>query len=135
MQHLFIECCVSKKLWSDIKTLFGNSIIVPDLTLQSAFFGFYSPNKDTFALNNILLIFKICMYRSRVKNQPDIQLFIKNLHERERMDRQIVLENEKNFPRIFRNVFFYQSSSISNFVNDNILYFLIATQLQERLSL
>ena len=106
MQHLFIECCVSKKLWSDIKTLFSNSITVPDLTLQSAFFGFYSPNKDTFALNNILLIFKICMYRFRGKKQPDIQLFVKNLRERERMERQIVLENEKKLSTHFSKWFF-----------------------------
>ena len=60
-QHLFTECIFSKKLWSDIKTLFSTSIDVPDLTLRRALFGFLDPNNDNFALNNILLIFKLIL--------------------------------------------------------------------------
>ena len=100
-QHLFTECIFSKKLWSDIKTLFSTSIDVPDLTLRRALFGFLDPNNDNFALNNILLIFKICMYRFRGKKQPNITLFIKNLHERERMERHIVLGNVNKLAKHF----------------------------------
>ena len=59
------------------------------------------------------------MYRFRGKKQPDIQLFIKNLQESERMERQIVLENEKKLTTTFFKMVFYQSSSIINILNDD----------------
>ena len=90
MHHLFLDCKVSKKLWSDIKLFFIDNITIPDLTLQSALFGFLGCRNDSFYLNHILLIYKLCLYRFRDKKVPNLQLFIKNLKERELMERQIV---------------------------------------------
>ena len=94
LHHLFLDCVISKKLWSDIKIFFSNNIAIPDLTLQSALFGFLGRSNDNFCLNHILLIYKLCLYRFRNKKVPNLQLFIKNLRERELMERQIVQANE-----------------------------------------
>ena len=64
------------------------------MDLQSAIIGFFD-GKDDSALNNILLIFKLCLYRFRNKKIPDLNLFIKNLREREVLERKIVLFNDK----------------------------------------
>ena len=66
MKHLFCECTVSKSLWDQIKNYFKDTIQIPDLDLQSAILGFFE-GKDNLALNNILLIFKLCLYRFRNK--------------------------------------------------------------------
>ena len=101
MQHLFLDCKVSNSLWFDIKIFFKNNIDIPDLNLQSAIFGFIDSNKDNLALNNVLLIYKLCLYRFRDKKLPNLQLFLKNLKEREFLERQIVLSNENKL--LFHN--------------------------------
>ena len=101
MQHLFLDCEVSKSLWFDIKMFFNNNLDIPDLNLQSVIFGFIDSNKDNLAINNILLIYKLCLYRFRDKKLPNLKLFLKNLREREFMERQIVLSNENKL--LFHN--------------------------------
>ena len=93
MQHLFLDCEFSKVLWLDIKNHFANILTIPDLTLQSAILGFFDVDKDSLALNNILLIYKLCLYRFRDKKVPNFTIFLKNLREREFLERQIVLGN------------------------------------------
>ena len=68
IKHLFCECTVSKSLWDQIKIYFNNTINIPDLTLQSAILGFFEDSN--LALNNILLIYKLCLYRFRNKKHP-----------------------------------------------------------------
>ena len=70
-----------------------DTIQIPDLDLQSAILGFFE-GKDNLALNNILLIFKLCLYRFRNKKTPDLSLFVKNLRERESLERKIVFFND-----------------------------------------
>ena len=90
IQHLFLECTVSKSLWNDIITFFSDTLDIPNLNLQSAVLGYFDSRKDSPALNNILLIFKLCLYRFRDKKVPTFQLFLKNLRARESMERNIV---------------------------------------------
>ena len=92
INHLFVECRVSKTLWNDIKSYFQDIITIPDLDLQSAVLGFFNDDGDL-ALNNILLIFKLCLYRFRNKKTPNFQLFLKNLYDRESLERNIVMSN------------------------------------------
>ena len=95
IQHLFLDCSVSKALWHDIKVFFSSIIDIPDLDLQSAILGFIDSDKDNRVFNNILLIYKLCLYRFRDKKVPNLQLFLKNLKEREFLERQIVQFDDK----------------------------------------
>ena len=91
IQHLFLECTVLKSLWNEIITFFSDTLDIPNLNLQSAVLGYFDSRKDSPALNNILLIFKLCLYRFRDKKKvPMFQLFLKNLRARESMERNIV---------------------------------------------
>ena len=94
VQHLFIECRVSKSLWNDIILFFNDKLDIPNLDLQSAILGFIDSRKDSLALNNILLIFKLCLYRFRDKKAPTFLSFLKNLREREFLERKIVFLNQ-----------------------------------------
>ena len=48
--HMFYECDLVKCLWSDLVQCFQNNLILPTLTLQTAFFGFldYTNNETPF---------------------------------------------------------------------------------------
>ena len=93
VKHLFLDCTVSKSLWNDIILFFKNTLDIPILNLQSAILGFLDIQKDSLALNNILLIFKLCLYRFRDKKVPTFQIFLKNLRDRESLERGIVFLN------------------------------------------
>ena len=93
-ENLFIECRVSKSLWNDIILFFNDKLDIPNLDLQSAILGFIDSRKDSLALNNILLIFKLCLYRFRDKKAPTFLSFLKNLREREFLERKIVFLNQ-----------------------------------------
>ena len=99
IQHLFLECIVSKSLWNEITLFFNNKLDIPNLDLQSAILGFFDSRKDSLALNNILLIFKLCLYQFRDKKAPTFVIFLKNLREREYLERKIVFlnHNKLNF--------------------------------------
>ena len=68
-------------------------ITIPDLELQSAIFGFFDMGKDNLAINNVLLIFKLLLYRLRNKKIPTFQMFLNNLNERELLERRHVFSN------------------------------------------
>ena len=72
--HLFCECEVVKQLWADVKSTFSG-LLFPDLTPNSAYFGFYEL-RDTL-INQIHLIFRISVYSKRNAGFCSI-LYIKN---------------------------------------------------------
>ena len=61
--HLFFECLVAKNLWQHIKQRYQN-LAIPDLTPESAFFGF----KHDLFLNQIHIIFRIAVYIKKDSN-------------------------------------------------------------------
>ena len=72
--HIFYECHRLKCSWFDLVQCCQNNLILPTLTPQTASFGFLdSANNDSIFENNkclsnqILLIFKLCVYKSREK--------------------------------------------------------------------
>ena len=62
-----------KYLWSDLNQCFQNSYGLPTLTPQTAIFGFWFHKqwlkalKNKFLINHILLIIKLCVYKSSEK--------------------------------------------------------------------
>ena len=71
---MFYEWDRVKCLWSDLHHCFQNNLMLPPLTPQTTNFGFFdSTNNDCnfennkVLINHILLIFKLCVYKSREK--------------------------------------------------------------------
>ena len=94
VEHLFFKCYISKKVWLDLMNIFSPKLIIPPLDLQSAVLGFIDPSDNSLILNNILLMFKITLYRNRVKNIITAQHVMKNLKTRESIEKSIVLNKQ-----------------------------------------
>ena len=68
---------------------------LPSLDLQSAVLGFLDTSeKNNVILNNILLMFKITLYRNRSKNTINLRNVLNNLKNREKIERYLVFENQ-----------------------------------------
>ena len=70
--HLFWNCLYVKNLWQQLQLYFNDDFNLPDLTLQTAIFGFWNykdyDNEMLLLINHLLLIFKINIYQDREKN-------------------------------------------------------------------
>ena len=66
--HLFWICVYVKNLWQQLQLYFNDDFKLPDLTLQTAIFGFWDSkdyDNEIFQLiNHLLLIFKINIYKA-----------------------------------------------------------------------
>ena len=63
VKHLFSQCLVTKWLWSEVQRFFNCKIIIPNLSIESAYFGFVNVQNNVYIfLNHLLLIFKIYVY-------------------------------------------------------------------------
>ena len=74
MVHLFADCEIIKKLWTDLGNEFAD-FTFPNLTSKSAFFGFYE--LQDILINHIHLIFKIAVYNKREVGSCSVR-YIKN---------------------------------------------------------
>ena len=92
----------AKTLWADLKNVFYPRLNVPILDLQSAVFGFLdTSDKHNLILNNILLMYKITLYRNRDKNNIHIRNVLSNLKSREKIEKAIVYGNKNKM--VFHN--------------------------------
>ena len=89
ISHFFYDCRVTQSLWHEVQHFFRTCFIVPNLSLQSAYLGFFEISKDDYNLfNTILLTFKITLYQQRDKQKPNISNIIKNINKREVIERE-----------------------------------------------
>ena len=83
-------------MWVLIQTFFKDKIIIPDLDLQSAVLGFLdTDNRDNLLINNILLTFKMTLYKCRDGGNITFSKFFNNLKSRETIEKSIAHENGK----------------------------------------
>ena len=95
-------CNRVKCLWSDLVQCFQSNLILPTLTPQTASFGFLdSANNDSIfennkcLSNNILLIFKLYVYKSREKKPININNLIAEIQKVKQIEKEIALTNSK----------------------------------------
>ena len=97
-------CNRVKCLWSDLVQCFQSNLILPTLTPQTASFGFLdSANNDSIfennkcLSNNILLIFKLYVYKSREKKPivEKAQNLIAEIQKVKQIEKEIALTNSK----------------------------------------
>ena len=67
INHIFLECTCVKQLWNHLRLFLTNDISFPILTPQTAIFGFINGTENSVykIKNDILLIFKLHVYKSR----------------------------------------------------------------------
>ena len=95
IRHIFYDCEIAKTPWEDIKNVFYPRLNIPSLDLQSAIIGFLdTSDKYNLILNNILLMYKIALYRKRDKNNINIRNVLSNLKSRVKVEKVIVYGNK-----------------------------------------
>ena len=93
--HLFSTCNVTTNVWQELTTFFSSKVCLPPLSLQSAVLGFLEDCQHHLFLNNILLMFKITVYRNRSKNIVTARNVLFNLKQRENIEKSIAFTNKK----------------------------------------
>ena len=94
IEHLFCHCFVSKELWNDLNTFFENHISLYDLTPQATFFGFTEKYlDDTILQNNLLLVLKIYLYKSRSYGFVCLKSLFLEIKKINRLEKKIVEAN------------------------------------------
>ena len=63
--HLFSGCLYVRGLWGEVQLFFRSKLMLADLTPQSAILGWYKEKDMGILKNQILLIFKMIVYKDR----------------------------------------------------------------------
>ena len=95
IKHLFYQCLVTRRLWSQVKTYFNSKIKIPNLTVESAYLGFVNVcSNDYLFLNHLLLIFKMYVYANRSTKLLIIENFIHKIASIETLERVSINQNK-----------------------------------------
>ena len=95
--HLSWECVRVIQLWSQLRTFFSTDLNLPLLTTQIAIFDFLVET-DTCIFkitNNLLLIFKMYIYKSREKDFVDISSLINEIRKIKTFEKNIATNHTK----------------------------------------
>ena len=88
--HLFTSCSVTVNFWNNIKDYFNGNLYIPSLSPQSAIFGFFEVDHNTFyILNHLLLLQKRFTYISRDLKKLSFSKFAKNLRKVYNIEKRI----------------------------------------------
>ena len=80
--HIFYSCLVTQNLWLELQTIFTDHLIIPNLTPQSAIFGFLDTEPNShLILNHLLLIFKFYIYKARETKTTHINILKSNIQK------------------------------------------------------
>ena len=72
--HLFFTCSFTTSLWKQLQNALLNILVLPNLTPQSAIFGFLNIEKEYYlVINHLLLIFKLYIYKDRNCKRLNLQ--------------------------------------------------------------
>ena len=92
IKHLFFECQKTKALWESLKNRLR--LPMPDLTPESAFFGF--PSEKNPLIVHLHLIFKIAIYTGKDKADVSIEHIINKVKQIKKTEENIVYLNHNS---------------------------------------
>ena len=76
VMHLFLSCTVSQGLWDEITKWSSSCILLPKLTEQIIYLGWFQDSSHNILINYIILLFKKFIYiRKESKSQINMQDF------------------------------------------------------------
>ena len=100
--HIFYECDCIECLWSDLVQYFQKRLVLRTLTPQTVVFGLLdSQNSDPkfkkskILINQILLLFKLYLYRSREKQFININYLILEIESVKIIEKEMATSNSK----------------------------------------
>ena len=89
--HIYTNFTIINNLWKELKRYFSPVFNMPDITPQSAIFGFIDNNYENLLLiNHILLIFKWYIFKTRKKEQVNLNSLIKYICKIKNMEKKYV---------------------------------------------
>ena len=98
--QIFYECDAAKCLWAGLIQCFQNDLILPTLTPPGAIFGILksASNNSSFKnnkifINDILLIFKLYVFKSREKKFINLNNLIAQIQKVKRIVKETALTN------------------------------------------
>ena len=94
IMHLYSQCPIILNIWSQLKSYFSGTLILPPLTPQSAFLGFHTINENKIIINQILLTFKIVIYKSREGGFCNLLKIINKLKKTKLIEDAISVKDE-----------------------------------------
>ena len=97
--HLFAECDYVVRLWSQIQDFFRSCLNLEDLTPQSAILGWYQDGELKILKNQILLIFKMVLYKDRELKYCGLERFLNKLRSIKIIEQVISSNREYNISK------------------------------------
>ena len=94
--HLFAECRYVKDLWMQMKIFFRSKLVLEDLNPQSAIVGWHQENSLGILKNQILLIFKMIVYKDRDLGSCSLNRVLNKLKMIRAIEYSIHTNNEYN---------------------------------------
>ena len=94
--HLFCECNSTKSLWLQLNRHFHSDLKFPELTPQTAIVSIFNDSvSDIHLINDILLLFKLYVYKSRSKHGLNINELLANILNIKKLDKVTAIGNVK----------------------------------------
>jgi hypothetical protein len=94
--HLFAECRYVRGVWGQIQDFFRCKVVLADLNPQSAILGWYNEKSFGILKNQILLIFKMTLYKDREVGIYSLDRLINKLKMVKSIEYGINRNNEYN---------------------------------------
>ena len=97
--HTFYSCIFTKALWNDLKNSVEGFLQLPDLTPQSAMFGFLDINTVYLISNHLLLIFKFYVYKARSIKEVNFNILKRKIKNVQEMEKNISKNNANKYAK------------------------------------
>ena len=94
--HLFCECISTKSLLLQLNKRFHSDLKFPELTPQTTIIGIFNDSVSNIHLvNNILLLFKLYIYKSRNKHRLNSHELLANILNIKKLEKVTAIGNVK----------------------------------------
>jgi hypothetical protein len=94
--HLFAECRYVSGVWGQIQLFFRGKVVLADLSPQSAILGWYQDGELKILKNQILLIFKMVLYKDRELKYCGLERFLNKLRSIKSIE-QVLSSNRESY--------------------------------------
>ena len=102
--HLFCECNSSKYLWLQLSMDVRSDLMFHVLTPQTAILGRFNDSvSNIYLMDHILLLFELCIYKSRNKHRLNINELLANILSIKKLEKVTAFGNAKKVAAYNKN--------------------------------
>ena len=91
--HIFYGCVHVQNIWNELRAYLIQDLVIPDLSPQSAIFGYVEIQQDFKIINHLLLIFKLSVYKSRDEKYLNFHRLINKIAKVKNIEETITYNN------------------------------------------